>query len=162
MSTLRREITTANRKLEATNHDLFDMLNRLESYSLRSNLIVSNVEEEQAPKFNTVGNILAKMGIPNPNNTVLDDIHILGAAKATKGRSRPIIVRFLPRSDRQIVWESRRKLQGTKLSLNEDHPEAYKSVRDLWLPVVKAARNVGLKSSFVAKLFFMDVSLSTR
>ena len=144
------DLATTNRKLETTNHELSERMNRLESYSRRSNLIFTNVGEDQAPIVNTVRNILAKMGIPNPNNITFDDIHRLGAAKATKGRSRPIIVRFLYRCDRQIVWESRRKLKGTNISMNEDFPEAYKADRGLLLPIVKAARKSGLKSSLVS------------
>jgi len=77
-------VTSANRKLEATNHDQFDRLNRLESSSRRSNLIFSNVQEYQTPIINIVRNIFAKMGIRNPNNIVLDNMCKLGAAKATR------------------------------------------------------------------------------
>lgn len=47
-------LTAANRKLQATNCDLFQTLNRLESYSRRSSLIFSNVEEDHAPIINSV------------------------------------------------------------------------------------------------------------
>ena len=101
-----KDVISVNHKLEAKNCDLSDRINRLESYSRRSNLIFSNVEEDQAPIINTVRNIMTKMGVTNPNDIVFDDIHRLGAAKATRGRPRPIIVRFLHRRECQLVWDS--------------------------------------------------------
>ncbi|KAK2146076.1 hypothetical protein LSH36_633g01002 [Paralvinella palmiformis] len=60
----------------------------------------------------------------------------------------PIIVRFLNRSERNKVWEARR-LTPKPHTVNEDLPDDYKKACGRLIPVMKAAKAAGLKSTLI-------------
>jgi ribA/ribD-fused uncharacterized protein len=143
-----------NQVLKENNKSMNDRLNKLECYSRQKNLIFLNVAEDQAPLANTVSRIFKTMGIQDPQNMVIEATHRMGIV--SKSRPRPIIIQFLHKSDRQKVWEARRKLKGTNISLNEDFPEAYNISRSQLLPVVKAAKAAGMNATLVQNKVKVD------
>ena len=141
-----------NQKLLVSSNLVTDRINKLECYSRRNNLLlhVYHVVESQAPLRKTIDDVFGKMGIDNPQTMAIKGLHRVGPPSSS--RVRPIIVRFLHRLDRKIVWDARSKLKGSKIVLAEDFPDDYKNARSTLMPVVKAARSSGLKvfyASFV-------------
>ena len=87
------------------------------------------------------------MRIHEPQQIVIEISHRMRIVN--KSRPRPIMIQFLLKSDRQRVWEARRNLKGTNISLNEDFPEAYNVSRSQLLPVVQAAKAARMKATLV-------------
>ena len=145
-----------NQKLIVSSNLVTDRINKLECYSRRNNLLLYHVEESQAPLRKTIDDVFGKMGIDNPQTMAIEGLHRVGPPSSS--RVRPIIVRFLHRLDRKIVWDARSKLKGSKIVLAEDFPDDYKNARSSLMPVVKAARSSGLKASLVMNKALIDGS----
>ena len=103
--------------------------NDLEQHSRKQNLRVFGVPEPQGEEKETGKDCIEKVaqifkekvGVPIgvEHIEVAHRTGSLAAARANK-RSRPIIVRFLSRKDRETVLVNRKNLKGKKVSIGED------------------------------------------
>ena len=143
-----------NRNLRNQNKQLSDRLDRLESYSRRHNLIFFNVEENSLDPEMKVRRILQSMGIADANDVVFDDLHRLGPL--IRNKTRPIIFRLVRLSDRNRIWEARRKLKTTKYIISEDFPESYQKQRSFLKPVLSLAKSKGLKATLIANKILIE------
>ena len=91
-----------------------------EQYSRRNSLLVHEIAEEKEEITDEV--------IINTLNETLDleiklrDInrtHRIGELKKTRGKTRPIIVKFVRYNDRNQVVRNKKKLKGQKISITE-------------------------------------------
>ncbi len=68
-------------------------------------------------------------------------VHRLG--KQSRGRPKPIIVRFTCSNDRDKVWKKRRNLKGSNVSIGEDLPKRVQEIkRKILIPAMKKARSL--------------------
>ena len=68
-------------------------------------------------------------------------VHRLG--KHSRGRARPIIVRFTCRNDQNKVWRMRCNLKGSNVSIGDDLPKRVQEIRkDILLPAMRKARTL--------------------
>ena len=66
-------------------------------------------------------------------------VHRLG--KRSRGRPRPLIARFMCRSDRDKVWKLR--LKGTQVNIREDLPKRVQDLtKNVLVPVMKKAKEI--------------------
>jgi hypothetical protein len=132
-----------------------DRLDTQECHSRSNNLIFKNVPEDEAPLVNKARVMFSEMGISNAMTITIANIHRFGPSR--KDQPRPLIIQFLHRSERQMVWNARRNLKGTPISLSEDFPAAYNKSRSKLFPVVKAARAAGKKAILVQNKVKIDI-----
>ncbi len=60
--------------------------------------------------------------------------------------SRTIIVKFQWFGDRMSVWQAKRNLKGKNIYLNEDFPKTIMDKRYILQPIMKRARDNGMKA----------------
>ena len=167
MQTLTNQITTfrdeidevkrENKSLKDDNKALHDHINKIEAYSRRQNLIFQNIPEnvdDAAGLPAKVFTIFKEMKIKDSEKIIIDEVHRINS----KAKTRPIIMRFLKKSDRNKVWEARRNTPKPYI-LNEDLPDAYKKSRGQLMPVMRAAQAAGLKSTMVMDKIKVDGKL---
>ncbi len=77
---------------------------------------------------------------------MIDDIH---RNMWSKENPKPITVRFVKRTDRHRVWGARKYLKNTNFIMSEDLPQIYQKARSALVPVMKAARAAGYKTTLV-------------
>lgn len=98
---------------------LEDRIQDLEQYSRRNSLRVFGIPE--APREDAqavVVNMFKKsMGV-TLNNFSLDRVHRIG--KPSQGKIRPIIVKFTNYNDRATVFQKKKLLKGSKMTVFED------------------------------------------
>jgi ribA/ribD-fused uncharacterized protein len=94
------------------------------------------------------------MKIQESEKIIIDEVYRIHS----KTKTRPIIIRFLKKSDRNKVWEARR-YTPKPFVLNEDLPDAYKRSRGHLMPVMRAAQAAGLKATMVMDKVKVDGKL---
>ena len=83
--------------------------------------------------------------------------HRLG--KPNRSRSRPLIVRFTCRADRDRVWNARYKLKNSSISVGEDLPRHIQDIRKSTLiPAMKKTKSETpqVKASVVGDKFIVN------
>jgi len=90
------------------------------------------------------------MKIKDSDQIIIDEVH--GLKSHDKSMPNPVIVRFLKRSDRNKVWEARRHTPKPYI-VNEALPDDYTKARGRLIPVMKAAKSGGLKSTLIIVMF---------
>lgn len=143
LSSKQLQITTARRTVKALRNNL----EKQEGYSRRYNLLFEGIPETEgettemlAQKVRSfLANILALSGMP------FDILHRLGA-KRPKG-DRRVIVKFHSLSDKNMVWEARKKIRNnpeTSYRVIMDRPAGVKDREALAYRIVQAAQQSGL------------------
>ena len=130
----------------------------LESYSKYYNLKLFNVpetsNENSQSLLDNFRHLLHTLEI-NPANIYIDTIHRL----PTNGQGpRPIIVKFVSKLDRDLVWSKKTKLPstGTNIYMREHFDEiTEKNIRKL-LPIRRAAIDLGKKVRLVGDKLTID------
>jgi uncharacterized protein YoxC len=147
-------------ELLRTVNSLNERLNKLESYSRRDNLLFNGIQEAPSGTKESVDDCAWKvrevlenhLGIENAKQMRFVRCHRVGTPPSTRagpgspGRPRAIICKFHWYGDRQLVWQSKNKLKGTKIIIQEDFPKEILDRRKLLLPIMYAARKQNLTS----------------
>lgn len=117
LSKLQKSIDTHHDKI----HNLEVATNQLEQYSRRSCLRVFGIKESPGENTDDIVCDLAtnKMGVTLTQDDI-DRSHRTGAKKPNAGRPRPIIIKFTSYKKRSEFIRARRKLKGTKTTIQED------------------------------------------
>lgn len=97
--------------------------------------------------------------VQNTGDISLQDIdicHRLGPKQ--DGRIRPIIIRFLSRSSKELVWKSRYSdfLTSRKLHFKLDLTAKDKEIRNAKWPMVEEARKQQKKAFFIGVKAYID------
>lgn len=139
-------LATSFNQLYKENCDLKEKLLRYEVYSRRDNLLFSGFPEQYGERDRdcrrkVLALIHREMGI-DVSNMYITRCHRVGRYHKKQKNPRKIIVRFHYYGDREMVFESRRFLDGTNIYLSEDFPDDIVQRRkQLWAPY-KAARGL--------------------
>ena len=156
----RAEVTTLRHKLEQLEVKSTTLENKVkeceralienENYSRRENLVFYGIQENhnEVPT-EVIKDVFTKMGIEEVAGVRIQRCHRLNAQHITP---RPMIVRFQWFQDRQNVWQKRRNLKGSKISVSENfHPQVEANRRKLF-PIFKAAKHIpGITKAFLVK-----------
>ncbi len=124
--------TLKNRQVDSENRDK------------RSNLVLIGVPEDVIDsKLSDFFSRICKENLNLIKPVQLDRIHRV----SVKGdsRVRNVVIKFHSYSDRQLVWENRRLLKGTKLFLDEHFALEVQVKWRILLPFLQAARRRGEK-----------------
>ena len=144
--TLVRDVQAENNKLHSDikqlklqNAQLKERAIGQENYSRKENLIFKGVIERDGENCKEIINdlITKRLGLSRCD---FARVHRLG--KRNERKSRPIIVRFDRCSDRERVWEGRRKLKGTQIFVDEDFCQETVPSRQRLLPILTKARSL--------------------
>ena len=114
-------VKTENKALKERITDVESEMNRIEQYDRRRNVRVFNMKENRGESFDgrtkMCCDLFTEIGVPT-KETDVEAVHRIGLA--TEGRTRPIIVRFSNRQQRDKVMANRRKLKGRGVAISED------------------------------------------
>lgn len=130
---------------------------RLEQYTRRENLRFNNIlETEDEDCKSVIQNIIQQMEIDS-STIRYHAVHRVG--KRLEGRHRPIIVRFVSREDRELVWSKRGKikqlLQFEEAYITEDYARAIQKERQILIKAMMKARNDGMDNVKVIGRFLV-------
>ena len=105
-----------------------------EQYSRRNCLLVHGVEEqEQENTDNIVLNVIKEHLDIELSVKVFDRSHRIGKSNS-KSKRRPIIVKFISYNDRRTIFNNKKRLKGTGISITEsltaEKMRQLKSARD--------------------------------
>ena len=121
----------------------WDELTHIQIYSRRWNLIFYRVNESRDEDcFALARNVLSQnLNLPmEVSKMKLCGTHRLG--KLNRSKSRPLIVRFTCRADRDRVWNARYKLKNSSISVGEYLPRHIQEIRKSTLiPVMKRIKS---------------------
>ncbi len=133
-------------KLERENVEIKKKLVDLEARSRRDNLKIYNVPESEGENLRIwFGKFLSdKLGFLVPTMMDVDRIHHIGKPGG-KG-TRPTIIKFTKYSDREAVWNRRKELKDSGISMSEHFPEEIDRKRRTLFPIMKAARRDGQRA----------------
>jgi len=132
--------------VERDNHALRQQIQHVNDYSRRNNLIVEGLEDRQNETDDMVMEkvrsfIKDNLHINDADAIRFDRCHRLG--RYNNERRRAVVIRFNWYFDRIRVWNSRKKLKGSRLFLKEDFSPATKEAREKLYPYFRAAMSGG-------------------
>ena len=148
--------------LEERVKQLENTIQQQEDYSRRENLVFQGIPEQNDSSMDASENVESKIrSVLQDHLHINDEIkfqrcHRLGGKKPNAKYPRPIIVRFLWFQDRMTVWQSRSRLQGTKIFLREDHSRKTEEARKKLWPYAKAAKVAKASNFFKGDILFLE------
>ena len=156
------ELTTKTRQIDI----LKERMIQAESYSRRDNLLFEGIKETQGENCEQkILDIIVKdLKISDAHQKIrFTRVHRLGGRNPNNvNKARPIIAKFHFFKDRQLVWDSRRKLKGTNVWLSEDFPVEIRNRRQVLYPVFQSAMKMdNLNASLVADKLFINRQMYT-
>lgn len=153
------------KELEKKVGEMETKVNDADRYSRRVNLRLSGVPEKISEDVKSRVQEIFKEMLSTKDSAVvvsaIDIAHRVGKPKGSGANHppRPIIIRFLSRSARDLLWKSSKKnvyLLDHHLRLQEDLTSADKEARSRLWPAVEAARKKGEKAYFVGNRAFVN------
>ncbi len=139
--------------------ELEQKLNESERYQRRWNLRLYGIPEQSDENIKLkVSNICAAV-VSDSSVAIQDDIDIAHRLGKPNNRPRPVIMRFVRRSTRDLVWRQAKHsdyLRNHKLRFTEDLTSADRMLRMKLWPLVEAARKEGKRAFFVGGRAFVD------
>ena len=104
----------------------------------RENLVFHGIiQHAQEDCVQKIKGVLSKMGLTEVDDIKFDRCHRLAGAKP-----QAIIVRFNYFQDRVRVWDARKNLKGSNISLSEDFPGVTSQKRRSLFPIMMKARKM--------------------
>ncbi len=139
--------------------ELEQKLNETERYQRRWNLRLYGIPEQSDENIKLkVSNICAAV-VSDSSVAIQDDIDIAHHLGKLDNRPRPVIIHFVRRSTRDLVWRQAKHsnyLRNHKLRFTEDLTQADRMLRMKLWPLVEAARKEGKRALFVGGRAFVD------
>ncbi len=86
------------------------------------------------------------MQFSEPDEITVERIHRLPFGPKNK---RPIIVKLLKYADREAIWQRRKYLKDSGVTMSEDFPGEIDKKRKMLFPIMKAAQKDGQRASLV-------------
>ena len=145
--------------LRSQNEALTKRMVQLDSYSRRNNLIFYGVKRKPDEDcFEVIKTLFCKqLNIVNANDFKLERCHRL----RSQSDPQPIIVRFNWYQDRVTVWNNRKMLKDTGISMREDFPSEIVESRKTLFPILKKARDLKKEAFLVADKLTIDGTVYT-
>ncbi len=140
---------------------LKDRITELENYSRRWNLKLHGLPESvENVKMETIK--ICQTFFPQEQQSklteVIDIVHHLGKRKPGVVKPRGIILRFLSRTHRDVIWAAAKNnpfLRDKGLRFAEDLPQAVKETRAKFWPTIQKACSEGKSAYFVGVRAFI-------
>ena len=125
---------------------------KLEQYTRRENLRFNNINEEEEEDCRAlIYDILQRDLELDATSIKFHAVHRVG--KIMEGRTRPIIVRFVSREDRNLVWAKRGKIKKstayTDAYITEDFARAIQEERKVLIKAMFNAKGLGVDNAKV-------------
>lgn len=144
-------LQTTTEKLCKENKQMKAELLDLKCRSMRNNIVVMGVKEEETENYTVTENLLKqfmkkelKMSDEQVADVEIERAHRIGRKKDPK-KPRPIVARFLNFKMKMSVLERGRELKGTSLSINEQFPQEILERRRVLYPIMKSNRAQNIK-----------------
>lgn len=156
VSTLQAEVAT----LGKASTELRDKYNDMDAYSRRWNLRVNEIPEkmgENIKRIDLFGQI--SPDIANQSAFTVDIAHRVGPRSGHEPSSRRVIVRFLSRSHRDMIWKDARTselLKERRIKISEDLTQEAKESRNQLWPLVEKVRKEGKNAGFRGAHAYID------
>ena len=126
----------------------------LDDYSRRENLIFEGIDE--SPKENCTAKIVRflneKLNIADAEQMEFQRIHRVGNGQ----KPRPIICRFLKYPEREVVWQARSNLKGSKFKIKEDFSTDTVNKRQTLFPIMMRARELNKFAAIYGNRLVID------
>jgi ribA/ribD-fused uncharacterized protein len=145
--------------LKDKNTQLRNELTKLEAYTRRENLKFDGIREKTDENCEqTLYKLFSKqMQIPDASSRIkISRCHRIGRFKENADKARTIVAKFHFYPDRMEVWQNRKLLKGTGIFVNEDFPIEIDRQRRTMMPIMKAARDQGMKAYLVGSKLMVD------
>jgi len=101
----------------------------LKEYSYSNNLVIDGIQEHRYEnvEHKVMGFFARNLGIPYPEDMIIDTCHRMG--RSNNNKPRPIIIRFVKRSDKMMVLQQGKYLANTRFHMWEHLPAEIKEER---------------------------------
>ena len=129
-----------NATLKSKNNNLQERIINIEIYTRRENLIFLGVDQKEDENcVDVIRNVIRNtMKIENVDEIKFDRCHRL----PSKNLPQPLIARFNWSYDRERVWQCRKLLKNSGISIREDFPKEVVDRRNSLYPIMKRAREL--------------------
>ncbi|KAK9675238.1 hypothetical protein QE152_g40509 [Popillia japonica] len=116
--TYKNEIKHLQKKLEESDKEVKNAQNALEQYTRRNSLRIFGIPENKNENTSDIISMFCKekLNLDVPT-TAIDYCHRLFAKE---GQQKPIIVKFISRYTKKLVYSKRKMLKGSKVVIKED------------------------------------------
>lgn len=138
-----RELADKVSELERENSTLQKRIQGLEESSKKNSIIIFGLAEETEDSSSLKEEILSLFNNTLSIEVSLQDIDNLYRTRKRGDTARPVIVRFVRFSDKQIVLRSTHKLKGTSLSITNDITLQQQQEQKTLYKFFKLAKNKG-------------------
>ena len=93
---------------------------KMEQYSRRNSILIHGLPEVKGEDTDSLVMKTAKekMGL-DISSAHIDRTHRLGATPIKSGKARPVIIKFVRYNDQKRIYENKKLLKGTKVSIAE-------------------------------------------
>lgn len=158
----RIEMDVLNQKCEAFQQKIANLEERLadaERYGRRWNLRLYGLSESSKEDVKSKVMEICRAVIPTFNTSTIDVAHRLGRLNGDNHRARPVIIRFISRSEKDILWRAAKNnqyLSSNKLQFKEDLTPGDRAARQRLWPEVERARKAGKMAYFVGAKAYVD------
>ena len=138
-----------------------DRLIKLESYSMRENIIISGLDEEERETEDNLYDTLMEL-FSTDMSLDMSNIHIVRCHRLAKGAKktgpRDVIVRFSTHNGKTTVLYSAHKLKGRNkpLYINEQFPKEIEQKRRILRPILKQGKELNKKCSLIVDKLFIE------
>ena len=145
-------MVTRLNKLETENKNLKQKLADQETYSRRSNLIITGIPENRGQNLFAWFRNFSRYDLNLPREIPIERIHRMGPLPQSEfQRPRPIIIRFSNFQDRQLVWNNRRQRNfrnpHRKFFISEDLPQDIVEARRRLMPIAHEANALHMRAT---------------
>ena len=134
--------------------DLYERHLDLQTRSMRDNLIFDGIAETEGENTEDALKTFIATEMEVTDEISFHRVHRIG--KPVRGKSRPIVAKFVNFKDRENVRKAGPNLAGKDYSVNEQFPKEIADRRKALYPHLKAARSNGKKATIVKDKLFID------
>lgn len=136
---LKERISSVETKVDHVDLAMQERTDELEQYGRANNLRIFGIEEKDKEITDKlVVDVATKLGIKDLNVKCISRSHRVG--KPNSSKPRPIIVKFVSYADRKLLYEKKKMLKGTGISIGEDltktrlqlRQKASEAYNDVW------------------------------
>lgn len=170
MKTLQEENTSLRNQLETVINDVSNMNTKYdhlydrsldqERHSRGFNLRFPNIEEcttrEARAKEDCISKIKSKLELVGLGHVGIENAHRVGPEPPSPDRPRSIIVRFLLRPERKLIWNKRKEMFQKRIPVFEDLCKPDRDRKAKYADVIKGHYDAGKKVWFSRGYYYIE------
>lgn len=155
---LRHEIKSALCDVKEENDDLRNKIIDLQCRSMKNNLIFTGLRESKNENTEDIIRQFMRDELRITHWVELGNVHRFGsgAPPGRRGRTRPIVARYLFHKDLARVLSNTYRLKGKQYGVNQQYPDAIEQARKFLYPVMKQKRAEGCHVKLVRDVLYVD------